>query len=56
MKLSEHEADHSHPPSVKVKDEASCFYAPPYASRSAKYNKIIHLFSMVLPDSVWKKA
>jgi IS30 family transposase len=49
MKRSEHEADHSHPPNAKVS-------TPPYVSRSAKYNVIIHIYSMVLPDYVWKKA
>jgi len=55
MKRSEHEADHSHPPSAKVKDEESCFSTPPYISQSAKYNKIIHIYSVVLPDSAERK-
>jgi len=56
IKRSEYEADHSHSPSAKVKNEESCFSTLPYASRSAKYNMIIHIYSMVLPGSVWKKA
>jgi hypothetical protein len=44
MKRSQHEADHLHPPSAKVKDELSCFPTTPDALLSAKYNRIIHIF------------
>ena len=55
MKRTEREAVHSHPPSAKFKDGWICFSTLPDAWQSAKYNKIIHIFSMALPGSAWKK-